>query len=259
MAKIIAVANQKGGQSKTTISTTLSDALTRCGYKVLLIDTDPQASATLYYEAEMDGVATLYDVLKSECTIKEAIQKRGMSDIVAGDELLSGAAAELQSKIVYHNILQKALRPVEDEYDFIIIDTPPSLGVLLINALTAADEVIIPLKAEQFAIAGLDLLRKTISEIKEGFNPELHILGVVLVAYDARNKFDKDIKKQLPEAGKNYGFDIFESNIRVCQAVKESQKEFKSIFDFAPSCTAVQDYMEFTKEVIDKIIELEAE
>lgn len=259
MATVIVIANQKGGVGKTTLSTTLTDALTKCDYKTMLIDMDPQENSTSFMQATVQGAYTLHDVMEGECTVLEAVQHTPLGDILPGDALISGKAAQYQMKLKGYNILNKALEPAKNEYDFIIIDTPPSLGIFLVNALTAADEVIIPVKAEKFAIDGLGNLMNTITEVKEECNPKLHILGAVLMAYDSRIGMDKQVKRQLPIIGQEFNFTVFDTAIRVCQEVKKAQNNLESIFDAAPKSTATADYLDLVKEIIKELEDLKVE
>ena len=162
--KTIALANQKGGVAKTTTATALAGALQKQGQRVLLIDTDPQCNASHTYQATIDGVTTLYDVLIDGAPLTDAIQHTPVGDIVPCDPLLSGADAQIV-KIGKEHLLRKALADVSG-YDVVMIDTTPALGILLINALTAADTVIVPLTADTYSVDGLAALMDTISQIQ---------------------------------------------------------------------------------------------
>ena len=248
----IAVANQKGGVGKTTTAINIADALTRCGYSVLLVDMDPQCNSTSSYQAEIDGVYTIYDLMNEKCSTEDTIQGTDMGDIIAGDPHLPEDESKFLSKIGGFNILKNALSEIEDEYDYVIMDTPPNLGIFMVNALVAATGVIMPLRAEKYAIDGLAKLMETITDVRENGNPDLEIYGVLMTAYDVRNSLDKEIWGILPETGENYGFSVFKTPVRICQAVKEAQAENVSLFDRSPGCNAAIDYANVVKELLEE-------
>ena len=206
MAIKIAITNQKGGVGKTTTAINLADSLKHIGYNVLLVDIDPQSNSTSTYQANLDEF-TIYDLMDKKCTTKEAIQHTDMGDIIAGDPLLSELESKLVGNIGGYNILKKALL----QYDFVIIDTPPNLGVFMLNALTASNGCIVPIKAEVYAVDGLNLIIKTVNDVIENANPELNFYGVMLTAYDVRNAQDKAIWEQLPVVGEQSGFRVFKT------------------------------------------------
>ncbi len=266
MAIKIAIANQKGGVGKTTTAVNLADALTHFGHKVLFIDLDPQHNSTSTYGALIDGENTIVDVLKKDCTAKEAVQKTPLGDIIAGDGLLAQEENYFNNQKARERILKSQLKTVDDEYDYIIMDTPPNLGIFMTNALTAADGCVIPIKAEQYAIDGLGLLIDTINEIIELLNEKLKIYGVLMTAYDSRNSLDVGIKEALPEVGKDKGFTAFKTPIRIsqdvkkCQAIPDKRDEDgnliisnRSLFENFKNSNAAIDYVNFTKEVMEVI------
>ena len=230
MAIKIAITNQKGGVGKTTTAINLADALKHIGYNVLLVDIDPQSNSTSTYQANLDEF-TIYDLMDKKCTTKEAIQHTDMGDIIAGDPLLS----ELESKLVGN------------------IGTPPNLGVFMLNALTASNGCIVPIKAEVYAVDGLNLIIKTVNDVIENANPELNFYGVMLTAYDVRNAQDKAIWEQLPVVGEQSGFRVFKTPIRICQDVKKAQSKRTSLFEMSPSCSGSLDYAHFVKELLEVI------
>ena len=252
MAIKIAITNQKGGVGKTTTAINLADALKHIGYNVLLVDIDPQSNSTSTYQANLDEF-TIYDLMDKKCTTKEAIQHTDMGDIIAGDPLLSELESKLVGNIGGYNILKKALLQVDDEYDFVIIDTPPNLGVFMLNALTASNGCIVPIKAEVYAVDGLNLIIKTVNDVIENANPELNFYGVMLTAYDVRNAQDKAIWEQLPVVGEQSGFRVFKTPIRICQDVKKAQSKRTSLFEMSPSCSGSLDYAHFVIELLEVI------
>ena len=253
MATKIAIANQKGGVGKTTTAVNIADALKRCGYDVLFLDLDPQCNSTSSYKAETEDVSTIFDVMDSKVKIHEAIQHTPIGDIIAGDPLMAGEESKYQSKVSGYHIIRKALAEVDDEYDFVVMDTPPNLGIYMLNALTAANGIVIPVKAEKYAIDGLSQLINTVNEVIENTNPNLKVFGVLMTAYDKRNSLDKDIWTQLPQVGEANGFRVFDNPIRVCQAIKVAQAEEVSLFDKDPASTGAIDYAAVVKEILDEI------
>ena len=249
--KVIAVANQKGGVGKTTTALMLADGLSHCGYNVLFVDLDPQCNSTSTYKAQIEGEYTLYDLMNEKCTTEEAIQSTEMGDILAGDPHLSEEESKFQHKIGGFNIIKKALAKVADKYDYCIMDTPPSLGIYMYNALCAADGVIIPLKADVYSIDGLNLLITTINDVVENTNPNLKIYGALMTAYDVRNGLDCQIWDTLPEVGNNCGFNVIKTPVRICQEIKKAQATKKSLFDNYGSCNGAIDYADVIKELLE--------
>ena len=267
MGKIITVANHKGGVGKTTVAINLADALKHCDmFKVLLIDLDSQHNATDTFGAKIEDENTMVDVLKGYCTIEEAIQRMPMGDIVPGDDLLASIQKELirnlnDNELAY--VLKNALNKVKDTYDYIIIDTSPALDIYMEAALNAADECIIPITAQKYAIDGLANLMNTINYQKENYNKNLELLGVLLNVYDRRLKMDRDVKDMLPEYGKMLNFNVLDTHIRISQEIKNAQAiadtvdekgnkivSNRSLFDNYPGSAAVQNYINLVREIV---------
>ena len=261
MAIKIAVANQKGGIGKTTTAINIADGLTHAGKHVLFIDLDPQCNSTNTFGAQIDNTNTIVDVLKRDCTAKDAVQHMPIGDIIAGDQLLVQEEMFFNNAKARENLLKRQLNDIDNEYDFIIMDTPPNLGVYMTNALTAADGCIIPIEAESYAIDGLGLLINTINEIVDALNENLKIYGVLLNKYDSRNKLDRVIKDALPEVGKTKNFHTFNTVVRVSQAIKNVQSlndgddktTNRSLFEIYPTSNAALDYVELIKELLEVI------
>lgn len=250
--KTIAIANQKGGVGKTTTALNIADALMHSGYSVLFIDVDPQTNSTSSYKAIIEDTYTVFDLFQKECTVDEAIQHTDFGDIIAGDSELSGIELQLQSSLGGFNILKNALKKAESQYDFCIIDTPPNLGIYMLNALIASDLAVIPVKAEKYAIDGLTKLLQTINDVKMEANPDLEIAGILLTTFDKRNELDNKIWKELKEIEKEGAFKVFANPIRICQDVKKAQDALQSLYEVYPNCNAAYDYALVTKELIEK-------
>ncbi len=250
MAVKVAISNQKGGVAKSTTALCMADALRHKKKRVLFIDLDSQCNSTSVYKAQIDGAVTAADLLKKKATTQEAIQETDLGMIIAGDPVLAGIAAELDKEIYRYELLRDALSEVEDDFDYIIMDTPPGEGIYMLNAFFAADGVIIPLTGEQFAVDGLGKIINTINEVKRHGNPDLRIYGVLMNKYDQRNKLDKEMWQSLPKIGETIGFNVFKTPIRICQEIKNTQAHRESLFEKSPASKAAKDYNAFVKEFI---------
>ncbi len=238
----IAIANQKGGIGKTTTAINIADSLRHRGKRVLFLDLDPQCNSTGTYKAKIDGVATMADVFAGDAEPSEAVQTTEMGDIIPGDPLLANDESKYQSTMAGFNKAKNICKKLADSYDFCVIDTPPNLGIYMINALNAADGVIIPIQADNYAIEGLSSVIKTIKDVQENGNGDLKIEGVLLTRYDARMNLDKETRAQLPEICKSIGLPLYDIAIRTDQTIKDAQAAKVSLFDVAPKCKGAQDY-----------------
>lgn len=251
MATTYVIANQKGGIGKTTTATTLAGVLGKKG-KTLLIDADPQGNSTSTYQAVIEDQATLYDVMvdSDALPIEDAIQHMENGDIVASDPLLAKAGKLLDGNVEGLYRLQDAL-DVLDGYDYIVIDTAPSLDVVLYNCLIAADQVIIPVTADAYAMQGLSKLNDTIKAVQKRQNPKLQIAGLLLVKYAGRSKLEKNVREEITDVANQIGTKLFATAIRECVKTKEAQMNKKLLIDYAPNCTTMQDYCAFVEELLD--------
>lgn len=250
MSKVIVIANQKGGVSKTTTATAIASGLKQKGYKVLLIDTDPQGNASDTYKAKIEGEPTLYDLLCNNEPIRDCIQKTVAGDIIAADPLLS-QAENMLNKTGKEHILKKAAQPILNEYNYIIIDTPPTLGILLLNALTFANILIVPITADRYSLQGLSQLTETVDAVKEYTNPSLKIAGLLLSKYNNRTNLSREVAEGMPQIAEKMSTIIFNTSIRESIAAKEAQATRETIFSYAPKSTTAQDYLTFIDELLE--------
>lgn len=252
MATVFVVANQKGGIGKSTTATNLAGILGKKA-KTLLIDADPQGNSTSTYEAKVEDVATLYDVMidSDRLPISEAIQHTGNGDIVASDPLLVKAEKMLDGDVEGFYRLKDALEGLDD-YKYVVIDTAPSLNIILYNCLIAADKVIIPVTADSYAMQGIKQLYDTIMAVKRRQNRNLEIAGLLLVRYQGRSNLERDIRESIEKSAKEMNTKLFKAVIRECVKTKEAQEQKKLLIDYAPKCNTCLDYLDFVKELLRK-------
>jgi chromosome partitioning protein len=246
-AEVIAFANQKGGVAKTTTTLNLAVAFAESGYRVLCIDLDPQGNLTMSQGIDPDKVEkSLYDVLVNDMPISEIIVKREIDIAVASIDL-AGAEIAMSTKIGRERSLEKALKEVAGDYDFVCIDTPPSLGLLTINALTAANKVIVPVQCEYLSMRGLVQLQNTLRMIQENLNPDVKIEGILPTMLDSRTIHAKEAVEILEE---NFGDLVFQSRIKKAIKFAEAPVKGSSVLKYDSNSSAANYYRDLAKEVL---------
>jgi chromosome partitioning protein len=246
-AKVIAFANQKGGVAKTTTTLNLAAAFAEQGHRVLCIDMDPQGNLTMSQGIDPDTLdQSMFDVLVHDLSIKEVIKRREI-DIACASIDLAGAEIAMSTKIGRERSLTKALRAVDDDYDWMFIDTPPSLGLLTVNALTAADQVIVPVQCEYLSMRGLLQLQNTLAMIRENLNPDVQIAGILPTMVDTRTLHAKEALEILEE---NFGDRVFGARIRKTVRFAEAPVKGMSVLKYDPKGTAADAYRQLAKEVL---------
>jgi len=246
-AKVIVFANQKGGVAKTTTTLNLAVAFAESGYRVLCVDMDPQGNLTMSQGIDPDTLEqSMFDVLVHDLPIVEVIQKREI-DIACASIDLAGAEIAMSMKIGRERSLEKAFKPIIHDYDFICIDTPPSLGLLTINALTAASKVIVPVQCEYLSMRGLIQLQNTLHMIRENLNPDVEIEGILPTLMDSRTLHAKEAIQILEE---NFGDRVFASRIRKTVRFAEAPVKGMSVLKYEPDGMAARSYRDLAKEVL---------
>lgn len=249
MARIYAVAQQKGGVGKTTTAINLGAALADAGRRVLLVDLDPQGALTAGVGENPPAISqTIYDVLRpGSIAVSSVVRRTSLGvDLVPANIDLAAAEIELASEPGRERILAEKLVPVWEQYDFVLIDCPPSLGLLTLNALTAATDVLIPVQTQYFALRGLDLLFTTIQKVKARINPTLQIVGILPTMVDSRTIHSREVLEELRNV---YGTQVCKTVIPQTIKIADAQVAAQSIHRFAPTSAASDAYRELAREV----------
>lgn len=249
MAKIIAVTNQKGGVGKTTTCASLCGCLSAMGKKVLAIDLDPQGNLSFSLGADSDECYTIYDVFKGKIDLYDVIQHVGCCDVVPANILLSGCELELTG-VGREYILREQLNSVKDAYDFVIIDTPPALSILTINAYTASNELIIPMVPEILSLQGIAQLKETILAVKKYYNRSLEIRGILLNKYNPRLILTKEVEDLANLIAEQLETDVFQQKISNSVIIAEAPAHAKTITEYAPRSKAAEEYNDLIYEIL---------
>jgi chromosome partitioning protein len=248
MAEVLAFANQKGGVAKTTSTVNLGVALTELGKRVLAVDMDPQGNLTMSQGIDPENLEkSMYDVLVHRLPIEEVIVASEI-DVAASTIDLAGAEMALSSQIGRERALEKALKPVLSRYDFVLIDTPPSLGLLTINALAASDGVIVPVQCEYLSLRGLLQLERTLEMIRENINPRVRIRGILPTLFDSRTLHGREAVEVLKE---NFGPLVFGTVVRTTIKFAEAPVQGSSILKYDPRGKGAEAYRSLAREVLN--------
>ena len=253
MGKVISLLNHKGGVGKTTSVINIGAAMVELGKKSLLIDLDPQANLTLSLGAARPP-QTIYEALRGESELIPLPVKENL-DVIVSTLDLSGAEMELINEAGREFILRELFAPIREEYDFIIIDCPPSLGLLTLNALTSSDFVLIPLQTEFLALQGLAKIKQVIQKVKLRLNKNLHVGGVIATMYDSRKVLNRDVVETIK---KYFGELVFDTMIRDNVALAEAPSQRKDIFDYSRNSSGAEDYLNLCREILVRVEKMEA-
>ena len=253
MAHVISLLNHKGGVGKTTSAINIGAGLVELGKKVMLVDLDPQANLTISLGIPRQPV-TIYEALRGESELEAYAYKEGL-DVVTASLDLSGAEMELVNEPGREFILRGLFEPVHEEYDFIIIDCPPSLGLLTLNALTSSNAVYIPLQTEFLALQGVAKIKQVIDKVRFRLNKKLHVGGVIATMYDSRKVLNRDVVATIQ---KYFGDRVFETMIRNNVALAEAPAQRQDIFSYQPRSNGAKDYLALCGEVLARVEEAEA-
>ena len=248
MKQIISITNQKGGVGKSTTAQALGAGYSLKGFKVLFIDLDPQGNLSYTLGAKPESYSILDVFNKKVTTVKAIQQTQGGSYLLSSSPLLSGADMQLNQTGKEYK-LKEALGPIKDKYDYIIIDTPPSLGILTINALTASTWAIIPAQADIYSLQGIGQFYNTVNAVKQYCNTSLIIKGILLTSFNNRTILSRDMQEMIKDTAKKLGTTLFNTTIRKNVAVKEAQAYKQDIFTYSPKSNASIDYQNLIKEL----------
>ena len=245
--KVLAFTNQKGGVGKSTTAQSVGAYLIKQGQRVLFIDLDAQGNLTYCMNAK--PAKTVYGVFTGEATAAEAITHTEQGDLIASNKLLAAADTILEGTGREYK-LKEALEEIQDKYDYVILDSPPALSILTINALTAATDVIIPAQADAFSLQGLNDLRGTIESVRKYCNPALKIDGIVFTRYNQRATLSRELTDLAEKIAQTLSTKVYNTKIRECTAIKEAQLQKQSIFDYAAKSNGAADYEALAQEIL---------
>ncbi|MEZ3423537.1 MAG: ParA family protein [Lachnospiraceae bacterium] len=252
--KIVSISNIKGGVGKTTTAAVLAVGLAEKGYRVLLIDSDPQTNLTMcFLQEQTDELSSLYDIYGDGESIDDVkVPVRDNMDLVIGDFELCNADMQF-TKAGRLKMLKKAIKSIGTEYDFIVIDTPPNLGILSLNAFIASNYVLVPMTVDSFSLKGVRLLKETLGDVKDETEKELPVAGILLTRYNSRTNVSKLLEKSLNSAATLLDTELFKSRIRQAVVVQESQIAKEDLFSYSPNAKVAEDYKGFIDEFLERV------
>jgi len=251
--KVITVSNQKGGVAKSTTVMALSAGLRYANHRVLAIDLDAQGNLSHSLNADMRG-SSILDVLTRSNDIRSAIQRQKSCDIIPSSRNL-GSADMVINQTGKEYRLKEALSGIADDYDYVIIDTSPALGILTINALTACDDIIIPAQADMYSMQGITQVVESVQAVRQYCNPNIRIAGILLTRFNAQTVLSREIAEQLEKASPQFGTRVFKTRIRECIAIKESQAKRQDMYAYDMDCNGAKDYLAFLSEYYEVVHE----
>ncbi|MGB5823185.1 MAG: ParA family protein [Proteocatella sp.] len=251
MSTVITFTNQKGGVGKTTSSSALISGLAMRGYQVLGIDLDPQGNLGFYFGIDIESSTSIYDVFKGQHNIESAIYHTEHCDIIPSNILLSGAEIEF-NQFGREYLLKNVISAIGDRYDYIIIDTPPALNILTVNAYVASDYLIIPMVPEILSLLGVSQLKETFLAVQKFYNPKLRILGILITKFNGRTILAREVLDMSEKIAVQLDTVVLSSKIRPAVVVAESPAHGISIFEYAPSSNPAKDYNDFIDEILSK-------
>lgn len=253
MSIAIAVTNQKGGVGKTTTCAALAGIFKNRGRRVLAIDLDPQGNLSFSLGADDDGY-NIHDVLTGKCRIRQAIKRTHICDVITSNILLSGTELELTCADREFQ-LKKCLDTVKDDYDVVLIDTPPALSILTINAYTAANDLIIPMTAEVLSLQGIAQIKDTILAVKKYYNKQLNVRGILLTKYNAKYQLSQEVAEMAQIIADKLNTRIFDTKISACIAAAEAPAHQEALVDYSPKCKASKEYTRLAEELYPSLCE----
>lgn len=248
MSITISVITQKGGVGKTTTINAIATCLNKQRQRVLVVDMDPQGNLSFSTGAEFENAPTIYNVLRGDLKPTLAIQRRPMTDIIPSNILLSGIDLEFPGKNREY-LLKQALAPIEMLYDYILIDSPPNLNVLTVNALAASQYVILPMLPDIFSLQGIALIYETIEHVRQSCNPDLQIAGILVNRYSRRSKLHKEVYGTAELIASKLNIRLFHTVIRNCVSLSEAQSLQSDLIEYAPRCSGVKDFRSLMAEL----------
>ena len=250
MPEVIAITNQKGGVGKTTTSAALIVSLHKRGKKVLAIDLDPQGNLGFSLGVDIENAHTLYEVFKKQIAIEQAICKTEYCDLLASNILLSGIELEF-NKAGREYMLKSELNHIAKNYDYIIIDTPPALSLLTVNAYVSSNKLIIPMAPEILSLLGVTQIKETIETVKQYYNPHLEVLGILLNKFNSRLNLNREVLEMSEQIATQLNTKVFNSRIRQSVSVAEAPAHGESVITYSPNSKPSADFMSLTDEIVN--------